>query len=105
MLKHAAEAPDTLDSMSEAAAVVSNLLAIARLVDVCELAPPRARRMSHDRMRAIVVSGVAVDVPRVDAGKAEVNAVRLDVERGDGADHDDGQKVETMVDSTSSVSS
>jgi hypothetical protein len=37
----------------------------------------------HDRVRAGVEAGVAVLVPRVDAGEVEVGAVRGDEEGGD----------------------
>lgn len=91
MLEHAAEPAHTVERMGETTAVVSDLVPVPCLIDVRQLTPPRARRMCHDRMGPVVVPGVAMDIPRVDAGEVEVHPVRLDVERR----NHDGQFADT----------
>ena len=67
----------------EAAAVLAALVAPPRLNKSSETAPPAARRVRHDRVRASVQPRVSLSVPRVDALEPEVAPTRLDVERSD----------------------
>lgn len=80
MLKHAAVSSDGRESRGKAAAVVADSVAVARLNDVGELAPARARRVRDDRVRPRVGASVAELVPGVDVGEAVVRAASVDVE-------------------------
>jgi hypothetical protein len=77
MLDDAAKLADGSKSMLEAATIVAELLALAgkfhrqRLAEP-HLAPARARRVSDDRPRAVVLSSVAGFIPWVDAVESEI---------------------------------
>ena len=84
MFEHAAEAPHGVKGSREAAVVFTDRRPPPRRVHRGELTPPGAWRVRNDGPRPCVEPGVSSLVPHLHVGEASVDAVRVDVERGDG---------------------
>src|SRR4051812_21283944 len=80
VLEDAAAAPDLLDGSRRA-------IMLAAAVHVAKTAPGPAGRMSDHRQRALIEPRVALQVPGIDIGAAEVRAAPIDIQSGDSGAH------------------
>jgi hypothetical protein len=82
MFQDSAATHDSVQSSVKATAVVAQLV-LMRLASAAmpEATPALARRMSDDRMLAVILPSVPSLVPRIDSRQTEIGPVFLDVER------------------------
>src|SRR6267378_2193148 len=86
MLQNASKAAHAVERVREAPTIISNRSAVSNFIQTREGAPHRARWMRDDGVRPVVMARLPRDVPRIDTFHACIDALCIDVERGDHRD-------------------